>query len=142
MSISSNMLRPLQILILESNGAASVYQGQLEQVGLSAELDIVSSPDSARSALRRRSYDILLWKISSETQDLAALKGIPEHAEASPFVFVVARHEARGSATQDSLLQLLNHGVQDFFFDDEPALLGRIARRVVNGQAENGEGPS
>ena len=141
MSISSNMLRPLQILILESNGAASAYQGQLEQVSLSAELNIVSSPESARGALSRRSYDALVWKISSETQDLAALKAFLNSAEASPSVFVVARHEARGSETQDSLLQLLNHGVQDFFFDDEPALLGRIARRVANRQAENGEGP-
>ena len=97
MSISSNMLRPLQILILESNGAASAYQGQLEQVSLSAELNIVSSPESARGALSRRSYDALVWKISSETQDLAALKAFLNSAEASPSVFVVARHEARGS---------------------------------------------
>ena len=134
------MLRPLQILILESNGAASAYHHQLEQLGLSAELDIVLSPASARMALRRRSYDILLWKISSEAEDLAALKAFLNSSETFPSVFVVARHEARDSAIQDSLLQLLNHGVQDFFFDDEPALLGRIARRVASRRAENGEG--
>lgn len=121
----------LRLLVFDSVGDRPDYRNQLEQAGLSDWFASISNPDSAEDELHSRPYDLVLWRITSAQQEFAKLDGFLHRVQSVAPLIVVASVEIRGSATEDRLLELVGREISDFCFDDEPAVLSRIVRRIV-----------
>ncbi len=125
------------LLLVDTSVAKDDYSTQLEHAGVSAQFVSISNPGSVENELRKQAYDLVLWRISREENELGALEALLRRPAAPlPPLIVIAPKETRGSRTEDRLLELVGRGIRDYCFEDEPAVLRRTIHRIRAEQTE------
>jgi PAS domain S-box-containing protein len=122
-----------RILVVQTD-RSPLSPEELRRNGLSPEMATKAS--FAETEILKQPYDLVLWRISSISQDIVVLRNFLERNLSKPPVVVVAAREKNQSYVEDTLLELVNGGIRDFVFDDELPLLQRVIRRILIEQAQ------
>ena len=126
-----------RILVLEYRRDPFNFPHQLAQFGLSVEWTVLQTPNAVYTELHNRSYDLVLWGISQQDEELVALRDFLRLTHRIPPLVVIAAQECRGSPQESALLEMLGHGIRDLLFDNEPAVLSRAICRIIAEQTEH-----
>jgi PAS domain S-box-containing protein len=122
------MNTPLNILLLEDDiNDALLARKALQDSGVRAEVQTVSSEADFTNALSQKSFDVVLSDYKLPGYDgLAALEHVKAHYPALPFIFV------SGCIGEDAAIELLKKGAADFVLKNRFGRLGLAVSRAMD----------
>ena len=129
------MNSPLRVLHLEDDiRDTELVRATLESEGLPTDLTRVEAEQEFVSALKGRSFDLILADYTLPAFDgLSALKLAQEHAPDMPFLFV------SGTLGEDVAIEALKRGATDYVLKTRLARLGPSVTRALREAQEKAE---
>lgn len=117
----------LAVLVIdESPGLTGEIQRQLEQIGLSARVRRIESPDELRHVLDNAPPDLVLADyVHPELDGPAALRLVRERQLETPFIFL------SDEVGEEVAIETLKSGATDFVRKDHLPRLGAVVRRAL-----------
>lgn len=137
-AVGQNVLRPtsLNVLVLDASDNGRAFCDRVIQGGSSPQFTWISDLDSVEDELLNRAYDLVIWRMSPQTEEWVVLEGLLRHVSPIPLLVVVVAAESRGSRIEDRLLELVGSSIREFCFDDELAVLRRAISRILAEQTK------